>query len=165
MKLSLILWLFKRSGVCLKEVKGLCAILRDDGFYYPGTGGLLSKTVARRGIGHSRPLDHRWTTEIGSADESACADRQALRGGPMVSATWGVRWADQSGLALGGAGADRRAWGQSARARTSIRWSGPCDRDRTVEINARKVNGCGRRCSCSSAVRSPETRGTTMTGL
>jgi hypothetical protein len=49
-----------------------------------------------------------------------------------------------------------RAQRQSARARFGIRWSGPREQDQKVEINARKVYGCGRHCSCSSGVRSPE---------
>jgi hypothetical protein len=165
MKLSPILWLFKWSRVCLKEVRGLRAILRDGGVYHPGTGGLLSKIAARRGIGHSRPLDHRRTAEIRYANESASADGQALAGRPMVSATWGGEVGWPVGPSARGAGADRRAWRQSTRARTGIRWSGPRDRDRDVEINAGKVYGCGQPRSCSSAVRSPETRGTTTTGL
>jgi hypothetical protein len=50
-------------------------------------GGLLSKTVARRGTGNSRPLDHRLMAEIRSVNKSARADGQALIGGLMVSAT------------------------------------------------------------------------------
>jgi hypothetical protein len=53
------------------------AILRDDGFYYPGTGGLISKTVARRCIGHSRPLDRRWMARIRSGFEHAGVGERA----------------------------------------------------------------------------------------
>jgi hypothetical protein len=54
---------------------------------------------------------------------------------------------------------------QSARAGIVIHGSEPRDRDRSVELNVGKAYGCGRCRSCSSAVRSPETRGTTMAGL
>jgi hypothetical protein len=62
--------------VCLKEARGLLAILRDDVFYYPGTRGLLSKTAARRGIGLFQPLDRRWTARIRSGNECAGADKR-----------------------------------------------------------------------------------------
>jgi hypothetical protein len=50
--------------------------------------------------------------------------------------------------------ADRWVQALGARAQSGIMRSGSCDRDRTVEINARGVCGCGRRRSCSSAVKS-----------
>jgi hypothetical protein len=109
MKLSPILWLFKLSGVCLKEVRDLRTKLRDDGFYYPGTRGPLSKNVARRGIGHSRPLNRRWMADIISEIERAgVGERARLTSGGGVSGTRGGRQADQSGPAPGGACADRR---------------------------------------------------------
>jgi hypothetical protein len=62
--------------------------LRDGGFYYPRTEGLLSKIATRRVIGLFQPLDRRRMAEIRSGIERAGAGERARltsRGG--VSAT------------------------------------------------------------------------------
>jgi hypothetical protein len=159
MKISPILWLFKWSGVCLKEVRDLHANLRDDGFYYPRTEGLLNKTAARRGIGLFQPLDRRWTTEIRSGIERAGTGERARltsRGG--VSATWGEgrltsRAQRQGAQALTG-GTQR----QSTRARTIIRGSEPLDQGQTVVMGHAGLNNLVAGIASSMATRSPEMR-------
>ena len=60
---------------------------RYGGFYYPRTEGPFYKTENQRGIKQSWLLDHRWTTEIRSADERTRAKERAPTSVPTVSTT------------------------------------------------------------------------------
>jgi hypothetical protein len=64
----------------------------------------------RRGIGPAQPLDLKSTAEIRSADERVRGRASADKRVGGVSDCGGRR-ADQSGLAPGSAGADRRGLG------------------------------------------------------
>jgi hypothetical protein len=82
--------------------------------------------------------------EIRSAVEGARAGGRALTGGPGGVSDRGGGRTDRLGPAPGGTGADRRARGQGARARSGIPQSGPCDRDQMGDIKSGGVNVCER---------------------
>jgi hypothetical protein len=120
----------------------------------------LSKIVARRGIGLFQPLDRKWTAEIRSRIERAGAADKRGRG---VSDLRG-RWADQSGPAPGGAGANRRDL-EAERAGTNrypqIIAAGS---GQTVAMGRAGLNNLVAGVASSAAARSPEMRQTRFTG-
>jgi hypothetical protein len=99
------------------------------------------------------------------SQRAGTGERARLTSGGGVSATKGGRRADQSGPAPGGAGADRRAQGHSARARTVIRGSEPLDQGQTVAMGGAGLYSSVTGVAPSAATRSPDTRQTRSPGI
>jgi hypothetical protein len=137
------MWLFKSLGFNLQDFRGLRAKTRDSELI-PNKPRVSLTKLPREGVsgflGHWSEING-WEQIYGWA--RARTDQQARvisdRGG---EADWPV---GPGARGIGG----RHVGPDAARARSGIPWSRSCDPNRTVEINTRRADGCGRRRSCS----------------